>query len=256
MDAGFLELVRYGIRKPGDQLNRGFSPRGGRGPQSKTPFGPCWRRYNHDGYGQKKDGGPFQGWGYGHAWPVLTGERGHYELAAARDAKPFIRAMEGFATSTTLLPEQVWALPGFCPSSHEFWTSDRRRHAAGVGACRIHPIGASATDGQVFGLIPEVADHYRNRRAAVPLEIWKFNRQVRSLTGGGTLRIQAASPFRLHWTSDEWGQVHETDSTSIATGHEYVDVRVPAGQKSTCSLYLLLDDLGSLGRPGFPGPRR
>lgn len=75
------------------------------------PFGPCWRRYNHDGFGQRPDGGPYQGWEYGHAWPVLTGERGQYELAAGRDVQPFIRAMEGFATSTKLLPEQVWALP-------------------------------------------------------------------------------------------------------------------------------------------------
>ena len=71
----------------------------------------------------------------------------------------------------------------------------------------------SAADGQVFDLIPEVADRYRSRRKAPPLEIWKFNRQVRSLPAGGTLRIQAASPFRLHWTRDEWKQAHDTDST-------------------------------------------
>ena len=59
----------------------------------------------------------------------------------------------------------------------------------------------SAADGQVFGLISEVADRYRNRRKAPPLEIWKFNRQVRSVRAGEILRIQAASPFRLHWTS-------------------------------------------------------
>ena len=27
------------------------------------PAGPCWRRYTHDGYGQRDDGGPFLGWG-------------------------------------------------------------------------------------------------------------------------------------------------------------------------------------------------
>ena len=39
----------------------------------ETPFGPCWRRYNHDGYGQRDDGGTFEGWGTGRAWPLLTG---------------------------------------------------------------------------------------------------------------------------------------------------------------------------------------
>ena len=50
------------------------------------PAGPCWRRYNHDGYGQRDDGGAFVIWGVGRPWPLLTGERGHYELAAGRDA--------------------------------------------------------------------------------------------------------------------------------------------------------------------------
>src|SRR5207249_4015651 len=48
------------------------------------------------------------GWGQGRAWPLLTGERGHYELAAGRPVEPFVRALEGFAHGIGLLPEQVW----------------------------------------------------------------------------------------------------------------------------------------------------
>ena len=70
------------------------------------------------------------------------------------------------------------------------------------------------------------------RRKRPPLEIWKFNRQVRSVPAGGTLRIQAASSFRLHWTCDEWQHAQDTDSTSILTGHQYVDIRVPPAQKA------------------------
>jgi hypothetical protein len=36
----------------------------------------------------------------------------------------------------------------------------------------------------------------------------------------------------LRWTCDEWKQTHDTSSTSIETGHEYVDVRVSAEQKA------------------------
>ena len=191
-----------------------------------TPFGPCWRRYNHDGYGQREDGGPYQGWGYGHAWPLLTGERGHYELAAGRDVRPFIRAMEGFATSTKLLPEQVWALPDL-PKAH---MNLGRPTGGAMPLAWAHAeyiqLVRSAADGQIFGLISEVADRYRNRRKAPSLEIWKFNRQVRSIPAGEILRIQAASPFRLRWTLDEWQQIHDTDSTSIGTGHGYVDIHV------------------------------
>ena len=49
-----------------------------------TPRGPAWHRYQGDGYGEHADGGPFDGTGIGRAWPLLTGERAHYELAAGR----------------------------------------------------------------------------------------------------------------------------------------------------------------------------
>jgi len=64
------------------------------------------------------------------------------------------------------------------------------------------------------------------------LEIWTFNRQVRSVSTGGTLRIQAASSFRLRWTGDEWQRAQDTDSTPIDTGHHYVDIQVPPAQRA------------------------
>jgi glucoamylase len=77
----------------------------------ETPLGPCWHRYNHDGYGQKPDGGPYEQWGKGQPWPLLTGERGHYELAARNDYRPLLHAMERFSNGTNLLPEQIWDGP-------------------------------------------------------------------------------------------------------------------------------------------------
>ncbi|MGH7831442.1 MAG: glycoside hydrolase family 15 protein, partial [Candidatus Binatia bacterium] len=79
VDAGFLELVRYGIRKPGDSLIEDSLLVVDSVLRVETPSGPCWRRYNHDGYGQRPDGGPYAGSGKGRAWPLLAGERAHYE---------------------------------------------------------------------------------------------------------------------------------------------------------------------------------
>ena len=232
VDAGFLELVRYGIRKPGDPLIEDSLRVVDAVLKVDTPMGPCWRRYNHDGYGQREDGGPYQGWGYGHAWPMLTGERGHYELAAGRDVQPFIRAMESFATSTGLLPEQVWSLADR-PKAHMHLG---RPTGGAMPLCWAHAeyikLVRSVTGGQVFDLIPQVADRYRNRSDTPPLEIWKFNRQVGSIPAGGTLRVQAAGPFRLHWTCDDWNQAHDTNSTPIGTGHEYADIPVTSGQQA------------------------
>jgi GH15 family glucan-1,4-alpha-glucosidase len=66
------------------------------------------RGRNHDGYGQKPDGNAYDGTGEGRCWPILTGERGHYELAAGRDPLPFIGAVEKFANEGSMLSEQLW----------------------------------------------------------------------------------------------------------------------------------------------------
>ncbi len=104
----FLHLVRLGIRGPNDPIILDSIKVIDRVIKRDLPQGPGWRRYNHDGYGQKDDGSAFDGTGVGRCWPILTGERGHYELAAGRDPKPFIAAMEKFANEGGMLSEQLW----------------------------------------------------------------------------------------------------------------------------------------------------
>jgi len=74
----------------------------------ETPNGPAWYRYNGDGYGEHRDGSAFDGTGHGRPWPLLTGERGHYELLAGNDPLPYLGAMAAMAGRGGMLPEQVW----------------------------------------------------------------------------------------------------------------------------------------------------
>jgi glucoamylase len=232
VDAGFLELVRYGIRRPDDPIVVDTLKVVDAVLKVETPFGPSWRRYNHDGYGQRKDGGPFVGWGYGGAWPLLTGERGHYELAAGHDTKPFIRAMEKLASDTGLLTEQVWPNPDQ-PQVHMFlgrptgsamplmWA-----HAEYVKLLR------SVHGGKVCDLITEVAERYLGDRKGRRLfEVWKFTRQARNVKRGYVLRIQGQASFRLHWSDDEWQSVKETQSSATALGINFVDIPIEEAQE-------------------------
>ena len=231
VDAGFLELVRYGIRAPDDPIIIDSLKVVDQELRVETPVGPCWRRYNHDGYGQRDDGGPYEGSGTGRAWPLLTGERAHYELAAGNDVTGLIRAIERFASPTGLLPEQVWDAPDQ-PQTHMYlgkptgsamplmWT-----HAEYLQLLR------SRLDGAVFGRIAPVAERYLGSGAACGLlEIWKFNRQPRSVRRGMKLRIQAAGSFRLRWSNDEWQTTRDTPSTATELGIEYVDIDIGAEQ--------------------------
>ena len=235
VDAGFLELVRYGIRRFDDALIEDSVRVVDAVLKVITPSGPCWHRYNHDGYGEREDGGPFTGWGKGRAWPLLTGERGHYELAAGRDARPYIAAIEGFASATGLLPEQVWDEPDL----PEYFMYLGRPTGSAMPLMWAHAeyvkLLRSARDGAVFDRIPRVAARYQGqgRRACKPLEIWTFNRRVRVVRPGWTLRVQTQAPFRLHWSADEWRNVGELSSSGItAAGIDFVDLPVPADQEA------------------------
>lgn len=242
VDAGFLELVRYGIRAADDPLVVDSLQVIDAELRVETPAGPCWHRYNHDSYGQRDDGGPYQGWGTGRAWPLLTGERGHYELAAGHDVRPYIEALEGFASPTGLLPEQVWDEPDR-PEAHMFLGKPTGSAMPLMWAhAEYLKLLRSAADGRVFDLLPVVAERYLGRPgpAGTPsrgrhdrLEIWKPNRRPRTVPAGWTLRVQAPAPFRLHWTRDGRATVTDTPSAPTALGIDFVDIVVPPNQTGT-----------------------
>lgn len=110
VDAGFLELVRLGIKPPDDSHIVSSLQVVDSTIRITTPDGDLWRRYNHDGYGETATGGPYTGAGIGRLWPVLTGERGEYELAGGdRDAAiGRLLTMAGTANQGGLMAEQVW----------------------------------------------------------------------------------------------------------------------------------------------------
>ena len=108
-----LSLVRFGLRAADDPRVISTVRVIDMLLKVDTPRGPCWHRYNDDGYGEHADGAPFDGTGIGRVWPLLTGERAHYELAAGRpdEAEKLLRVMEGFANDSGLIPEQIWDSP-------------------------------------------------------------------------------------------------------------------------------------------------
>ncbi|HEX8557767.1 MAG TPA: glycoside hydrolase family 15 protein [Pyrinomonadaceae bacterium] len=117
VDAGFLELVRLGVRPPQDPLVARSLEVVDRVIRVETPNGASFYRYNHDGYGEMDDGRPWN-WdgkytGKGRLWALLAGERGQYELALGRraDAARRLDAMAGFANAGRMIPEQVWDGP-------------------------------------------------------------------------------------------------------------------------------------------------
>jgi glucoamylase len=232
VDAGFLELVRYGVRRAGDPLVEDSLRVIDEVLKVETPSGPCWRRYNHDGYGPREDGGPYEGWGRGRAWPLLVGERAHYEMAAGRNVDHLVAAMERFASRGGMLPEQVWDEDDI-PSAGMY-----RGRTAGSAMplmwahAEYVKLLRTIADRRVFDLIPLVAERYLNRRGRSDLEIWKPMRRVPTVTPGQVLRVQAEEPFALQWSPDLWQTVNRTVSVPTRMGVTYVDIPVEEAQRA------------------------
>jgi len=81
----------------------------------RTANGMFWHRASFDGYGEKNDGSQWEptdtgsGITHGRGWPLLTGERGEYRLAAGRGARVQLATMARSADNQSwFLPEQVW----------------------------------------------------------------------------------------------------------------------------------------------------
>jgi glucoamylase len=111
VDAGFLELVRLGIKAADDPFIVRSLAVVDRLIKLETPAGSAWYRYNHDAYGERPDGKPYDGrTGKGRLWTLLSGERGEYELARGDKARARQRldTMMAFANDGMMIPEQVW----------------------------------------------------------------------------------------------------------------------------------------------------
>jgi glucoamylase len=237
VDGGFLELVRYGIRAANDPIIADTVKVMDATIKKDLPAGPGYYRYNHDGYGQGDlgqdwyDGAPF---GVGRPWPLLTGERGHYELAAGNDAKPYVRYLEKFAGARGLLPEQLWDLPDLPGTPWLLGGPTGSAMPLAWAHAEYIKLVRSVSDNRVFDQLDIVANRYQPQPGHPPhapsmLEVWNFDRRFPSVQAGKTVRFPLAVPFRLHWTSDgnTW---QDLTSTPTSVGIYYADLPTTANQ--------------------------
>jgi glucoamylase len=228
IDGGFLELVRYGVRRADDPLMADTLKVVDAVLKKDLPQGPGWLRYNFDGYGDRPDGGPFLGWGQGRVWPLLTGERAHYELAAGKDITELIRTYEGFATCGQMMPEQVWDEPNLAGTSLKLGMPGGSAVPLVWAHAEYLKLLRSAVDGKVFDRIDSVYERYcepgGRKRLRHDLEIYTLKRPIQRMAAGETLRILDEKRFDLIWTADGWQTTHTTMSHSLGSAGFFAEI--------------------------------
>jgi glucoamylase len=229
-----LAFVRFGLRAADDPRMVNTVKVIDATLKVETPRGPAWHRYQGDGYGEHADGGPFDGTGIGRAWPLLTGERAHYELAAGRKdiAERLAQTLEAFAGESGLLPEQIWDTADIPERELYFGhASGSARplvwaHAEYLKLCR------SLRDGHVFDRPPQTVQRYLVDKTTSHRVIWRFNNKARAMPPGATLRVETRAAAVVHWSVDGWRTVHDTATRDTTLGVHVVDLpttRVPTG---------------------------
>jgi glucoamylase len=237
IDPGFLELVRYGVRRADDPLIVDSLKVVDATLKIDTPFGPCWRRYNHDGYGQRKDGGPYMGWGQGRAWPILTGERAHYELALGNNVTPYLRAIEEFSSFGGMLPEQIWDYADLPSEGMYFGRSAGSAQPLVWAHAEYLKLLRSVADGKVFDRISVVEKRYavaRDQRSfRSQLAIFQVSRPISLVVQGSSIRIMDAKLFCVTYTFDNWATKIDIEARMVGRMGGFVDIPVGATQTGT-----------------------
>ncbi len=215
-----LALVRFGLRAADDPRITDTVKVIDHVLRVDLPYGPGWRRYNGDGYGEHEDGGPYDGTGIGRPWPLLAGERAHYELAAGNraEAERLLAAMEAGASPGKLLPEQVWDGPPIparellagAPSGSAMplvWA-----HAEHIKLLR------SLADAAVFDRPPQPVRRYLRDRKAARCRPWRPDWRMPSMPAGRVLRLDLPEAALVHWSLDGWQPRSDTKTTDTGLG--------------------------------------
>ena len=221
-----LALVRFGLRAANDQRMVNTVKVIDAKLKVTTPSGDSWYRYNNDGYGEHADGQPFDGTGIGRLWPLMTGERAHYEIALGNMdyAAKLLNDLTTFANEGGMISEQIWDKADI-PEKELFFGRPSGSamplvwaHGEYLKLCR------SLQDKAIFDMPSATKKRYLTDKTVSTHTFWRFNDKVKTMAKSKTLRIEAQHPFTLHWSNNDWNTPQNTKSTPSVFGTYFVDI--------------------------------
>lgn len=233
-----LALVRFGLRAADDPRILDTIKVIDAKLKVDTPYGPGWHRYNNDGYGEHGDGSPYDGSGIGRVWPLLTGERAHYEIAAGNfeKAAELLKTMESFA-SHGLFSEQVWDTRDIPERELLFGKHSGSAmplvwaHAEYIKLC------TSLKQKKVFDMPDHTGERYIQNKSQSGWEVWSFEHPCHRIPDGKYLRVELRASAVVHWSVDGWKTSIDTPTSDTGLGVHVADLKAPDTQQISFTFY-------------------
>ena len=238
-----LALVRFGLRAPDDPRILNTLKAIDALLRAQLPQGPCWYRYNGDGYGEHLDGSAYDGTGVGRPWPLLAGERAHYALAAGKraEAEALLQVMEQSpAGQGRLLPEQIWDGSDIPPL--ELFRGKPTGSACPLvwAHSEYVKLRRSLRDGNIFDQPPQTVKRYLTEKPTRQIFGWRFNNKCRTVPRYKTLRIVLLKPAVVHWSIDGWKSYQDTKTRDTGLGIHVLDLptaTLPVGGQAVFTFF-------------------
>ena len=237
-----LALVRFGLRAPDDPRILNTLRAIDACSAVKLPQGPCWYRYNGDGYGEHKDGSAFDGTGIGRPWPLLAGERAHYALAAGNrdEAEALLSVIENSTRGQSrLLPEQVWDAADI-PALELFRGKPTGSACPLVWAHSEYiKLRRSIRDGKIFDQPPKPSSAILSRNTSGKFSDGDSTTRPRH-PPRQELRLVLLTPAPRALELDNWRTSHDTDTRDTGLGIHILDLptaSLPAADEAKFTFY-------------------
>lgn len=237
-----IALVRFGLRSASDPRILNTVKLLDATLRRDTKTGPVWTRSTKDGYGEKADGSPFHKTGIGRGWPLLAGERAHYEVAVGNTdfALQLLKTMAGQTSFCGMIPEQVWDTKDI-PEKLLF---NGYPTGSGMPLVWAHSeyikLLCSLHSKQVWDMPPQPVQRYQIEKTAASFQIWTPDQQRGWIDKDKDLRIDLSEPASVTWEATGKRAVEHTVDSGLGIHYATISSKAFWGISSfACTLRYL-----------------
>jgi glucoamylase len=139
--------------------------------------------------------------------------------------------LESFANEGGLIPEQVWDSADIPERELQFGRHSGSAMPLVWAHAEYLKLRRSLSDGRLFDLPPQTVQRYLKDKTISPRLVWRFNHKIRSLPAGKILRIETMAAARIHWSADDWRNIHDVDTHDTGLGLYMADLPIQSAKE-------------------------